>query len=60
MKNLSSQTVKSLQSRVDASCADRETGIPGAVVVIVDRDGKEQFAYAGGKRGYGSKVASTF
>jgi CubicO group peptidase (beta-lactamase class C family) len=59
MASLSPQVVSTLKERVDAASADQETGLPGSVVVVVGRDGKERFAYAGGKRGYGSSEPMT-
>ncbi|KAL4748988.1 hypothetical protein BDW72DRAFT_179067 [Aspergillus terricola var. indicus] len=45
------QTVSTLRALVDDACSDSKTGIPGATVVIVDRNGQELFAHAAGKRG---------
>lgn len=59
MTTLSPQTVNALQQRVDAACSDQETGLPGTTVVVIGRDGRELFAYAGGKRGYGSSEPMT-
>ncbi|RLL95437.1 hypothetical protein CFD26_101177 [Aspergillus turcosus] len=59
MASLSPQTVTALKERVDAACADQEKGIPGAVVVVVGKDGKEHFTHASGKRGYGSGESMT-
>lgn len=53
MASLTPQAISFLQQRVDAACADKENGLPGAVVVVVGKDGKEHFAYASGMRGYG-------
>jgi CubicO group peptidase (beta-lactamase class C family) len=41
-----------LQDLIDAACCE-PNGIPGASVVIINRDGKELFAHASGKRGQG-------
>jgi CubicO group peptidase (beta-lactamase class C family) len=59
MGRLSAEQVEALRQKVDAACADQEAGIPGATVVVVGRDGQEDFAYAGGKRGYGSSEPMT-
>ncbi|PKX97003.1 serine hydrolase domain-containing protein [Aspergillus novofumigatus IBT 16806] len=59
MASLSHQAVTALKERVDTACADQEKGIPGAVVVVVGKDGKEHFAHASGKRGYGSEEPMT-
>ncbi|KAF2454998.1 beta-lactamase family protein [Lineolata rhizophorae] len=59
MGQLSTETLRALQQRADSACADQESGIPGCVVVVVDRNGKEQFAYAAGQRGYGSSERMT-
>ncbi|KAI6594844.1 hypothetical protein MCOR12_006720 [Pyricularia oryzae] len=48
---LSTEAVSSLKGIVDGACADPTTDIPGAVVVIVDRDGQELLAHAAGVRG---------
>ncbi|KAK8041622.1 Beta-lactamase-related protein [Apiospora phragmitis] len=39
---------------VDTGCADATSGIPGATVVVVGKDGEELFAKAAGKRGVDS------
>lgn len=57
-KPLSPQTAAAIKEKLDAACIDRNTGIPGAVFVSVDRDG-ETFAYAGGTRGLASKEPMT-
>jgi CubicO group peptidase (beta-lactamase class C family) len=59
MASLSPQAVTALKERVDAACADQEKGIPGAVAVVVGKDGKEHFAHASGKRGHGSEEPMT-
>ena len=59
MGRLSAEQVKILRQKVDAACADREAGIPGVTVVVVGRDGQEDFAYSGGKRGHGSSEPMT-
>lgn len=48
----SAETTATLRDKIDAACA-KEAGIPGLTYVVVGRDGKEKFAYAGGKRGQG-------
>ncbi|CRG86869.1 beta-lactamase family protein [Talaromyces islandicus] len=50
-----SSTLTSLRGIVDGACADQKSGIPGATVVIVGKDGKELFAHSSGKRGVASK-----
>ncbi|KAK2780928.1 hypothetical protein FQN53_000880 [Emmonsiellopsis sp. PD_33] len=57
--SLSAETLSTLRSRVEAACADPEKSIPGTVVVVVGKDGKEKFAHAAGKRGYGSSEPMT-
>jgi Beta-lactamase class C and other penicillin binding proteins len=59
MAKFSAQTVKALQQRIDAACADQEKGLPGTVVVVVGKDGEEKFAYASGYRGYGTSEKMT-
>lgn len=51
MASLSSSTVQQLQQVVDGF-SDKQNGIPGSVVVVVGKDGKELFAHASGKRGH--------
>lgn len=51
MVQFSQQTVESLRSTVEAACGDQKSGIPGAVVYVVGKDGHELFAHAAGKRG---------
>lgn len=59
MIQLSQKTIEDLRHKADAACADQAAGIPGAVVVVVGRDGKELFSHAAGKRGYGSDEPMT-
>ncbi|KAL1847035.1 hypothetical protein Plec18170_008809 [Paecilomyces lecythidis] len=59
MGTFSASTVKTLQQKIDAACADQEKGLPGTTIVVVGKDGKEKFAYSGGKRGYGSSEPMT-
>ena len=40
---LTAQTVEKLRGIVNASCADAKTNIPGATVVVVDKDGNDLF-----------------
>ena len=51
------ESVNSLNAALDDACADTEKSLPGVVGVVVGRDGKELFAHAAGKRGYGSSEA---
>lgn len=51
---LPQQTIDTLRSTVEAACADQQTGLPGAAVVVVGKDGKELFAHAAGRRGLAS------
>lgn len=59
MSQLTPNVTSSLEARLDEACADQEKGIPGAVVVIVGKNGREYFAHASGKRGYGSSEPMT-
>src|ERR1700735_5439563 len=52
---LSSEVVNTMQSGFDDACADCDKGLPGVVGIAVGRDGKELFAHAAGKRGFGSE-----
>ncbi len=56
---LSSEAVNKLQTAFNDACADRDKGLPGVVGVAVGRDGKELFAHAAGKRGFGSEEPMT-
>ena len=51
---LTAQTVEKLRGIVNASCADAKTNIPGATVVVVDKDGNDLFVHSAGKRGIAS------
>jgi CubicO group peptidase (beta-lactamase class C family) len=51
MVQFSSTVIDSLRQTVDAACADHKSGIPGATVVVVGRDGKNIFTHCSGKRG---------
>ncbi|KAL4998441.1 beta-lactamase/transpeptidase-like protein [Aspergillus recurvatus] len=53
------QTVSALRSIVDTACSDPKTTIPGATVVVVDKDGQELFAHSAGKRGAESSEPMT-
>ncbi|KAL1959935.1 hypothetical protein VTO42DRAFT_603 [Malbranchea cinnamomea] len=59
MSQLSPESATLLREKIDKACSNQESGIPGLVFVVVGRDGKEKFAYAGGKRGYGSPEPMT-
>ncbi|KAG6359671.1 hypothetical protein INS49_013194 [Diaporthe citri] len=54
MAPLTEQTLSTLRSTVDAACYDHSKGIPGATVVVVNKDGDELFAHASGRRGMAS------
>lgn len=47
---LKPQTLDSIRHIVDDACADRQSGLPGATVVVVGRDGHELFAHSAGTR----------
>ncbi|CAN8105690.1 unnamed protein product [Discula destructiva] len=55
----SQDTVKTLRATVDAACSNQQTGLPGATVVVVGKDGKELFAHAAGRKGVASPDAMT-
>jgi CubicO group peptidase (beta-lactamase class C family) len=59
MSKLSAQSVQALEKITENAVADPETDIPGTTVVVVGKDGKELFAHAAGKRGFGSKEPMT-
>jgi CubicO group peptidase (beta-lactamase class C family) len=56
---LTTETVSKLRGIVDTSCADEKTGIPGATVVVVGKDGNDLFAHSSGKRGVASSEPMT-
>ena len=56
---LSVETESRLRNIVDGACVDHKAGIPGTVVVVVGKDGKELFAHSAGKRGIASKDPMT-
>lgn len=53
------QTINTLRATVEAACSDYRVTIPGATVVVVDKDGNELFAYASGRRGVASNERMT-
>lgn len=55
--SFSNEAITALRVSLDDACADQEQGLPGVVGVVVGKDGKELFAHAAGKRGYGSAEA---
>lgn len=59
MMPLYEQTINTLRSAVEAACSDKQTGVPGATVVVVDRNGNELFAHAAGRRGVASSENMT-
>jgi len=59
MGKFSAQSVQALEKITEDAIADPETDIPGTTVVVVGKDGKELFAHAAGKRGYGSNEPMT-
>jgi CubicO group peptidase (beta-lactamase class C family) len=56
---LNTASLERLGGIVDAACADQKTGIPGATVVVVGRDGEELFAHSAGKRGVATSEPMT-
>ncbi|KAI0120651.1 beta-lactamase/transpeptidase-like protein [Xylariales sp. AK1849] len=52
--SLDAQVTSHLRGIIDKACGDQKSGIPGATVVVVGKDGNELFAYSAGKRGTGS------
>ncbi|RMZ91876.1 hypothetical protein DV736_g914, partial [Chaetothyriales sp. CBS 134916] len=56
---LSAEAVNNIQSSLNTACADSNKGIPGLVGIAVGKDGKELFAHAAGKRGFGSQEPMT-
>ncbi|RMD42628.1 hypothetical protein DV735_g2468, partial [Chaetothyriales sp. CBS 134920] len=56
---ISAEAANSIKASLDNACADSNKGIPGLVGVAVGKDGKELFAHAAGKRGFGSQEPMT-
>lgn len=54
MAQITPKIAANIKSTIDAACSDQTEGIPGCTIVVVDRDGKELVAHAGGKRGCSS------
>ncbi|KAF2656595.1 beta-lactamase family protein [Lophiostoma macrostomum CBS 122681] len=59
MSKFSAQTLSHLSKVTDTACVDQAAGLPGAVIVVVGKDGKELFSHAAGKRGTGSEEPMT-
>lgn len=57
--SLNEVTIKNLKGIVDQACEDQVSGIPGATVAIIGKDGKELFAHSAGKRGIASSEPMT-
>lgn len=55
--SFSEKTLGTLRSTVESACSDQQTGLPGATVVVVGKDGQELFAHAAGRRGVASPEA---
>lgn len=55
---LGPEVVSKLRGIVDNACADPKIGIPGATVVVVDKNG-ELFAHSAGKRGVATEDSMT-
>jgi CubicO group peptidase (beta-lactamase class C family) len=56
---LSQDVIQNLKKTVDNACADPKSDIPGTSIVVVDKNGKEIFAHAAGKRGVNSSEDMT-
>ncbi len=56
---LSSESTNNIKSALNAACDDADKGIPGVVAVAIGKDGRELFAHAAGKRGFGSDEPMT-
>ncbi|KLJ11391.1 beta-lactamase [Blastomyces silverae] len=52
-KDLTPDSVASIRQTLENACVDQERGIPGVTFVVADREGKQLFAHAAGKRGKG-------
>jgi hypothetical protein len=56
---LSAENIASLRTIVDAAVAGETPKIPGAVFVVVNREGKVLFSHASGRRGLASSMPMT-
>ncbi|QYT03301.1 Beta-lactamase class C [Trichoderma simmonsii] len=56
---LSAQTLSKLQDTVNKACSDPKNDIPGATVVVIDKNGEELFAHSAGLRGLASNDPMT-
>lgn len=52
---LNPQSVERLTALVEDACANPNSDIPGATVVVIGKDGQELFSHAAGKRGLASR-----
>lgn len=59
MPVLSQQAIRALRSTVDEACADKKAGLPGATVVVLDKNGREVFAHSAGRRGVATSEPMT-
>ncbi|ODH53405.1 hypothetical protein GX48_00235 [Paracoccidioides brasiliensis] len=50
-KDISPECVSLIRQALEDACADQERGIPGVTFLVANRDGKQIFAHAAGKRG---------
>ncbi|OJD19417.1 hypothetical protein AJ78_00591 [Emergomyces pasteurianus Ep9510] len=58
-KDLTPESVTSIRQTLENACADQERGIPGVTFTVADREGKQLFAHAAGKRGKGTEEPMT-
>jgi ribosomal protein S11 len=56
---LPEHVIQNLKKTVGDACADPRSDIPGTSIVVVDKNGKEIFAHAAGKRGVNSSEDMT-
>lgn len=56
---LHEEVVDTLRSTLEAACSDPKTGIPGAMAVVVDKNGDHIFSHAAGRRGVASSDKMT-
>lgn len=53
-KELSQDGISTIRKTLDEACADQDKGIPGVSLTVVNKEGKQLFSHAAGKRGRGS------
>jgi CubicO group peptidase (beta-lactamase class C family) len=58
-KELSAEAIPAIRKALDDACADQNEGLAGVSLFIANKEGKQLFAHASGKRGHGSEEPLT-